>query len=154
MARGVKGTKGTDTRQLEVGQNADILADQGIDNVVVPVAGALDKDYADALAFMNEKVTIMIMETTNPNEPPIVEVGNNGKFRRFQRGVPTVTERKFVDCLIVKRTKITTPEYLNPAGERSTAIRQHSAMKYPFSVMEDKNPKGAEWLRRRMAEVV
>jgi len=149
-----------DTRDLNVGQPADIILKDGVLGVTGGAAiesigeKALNDDYFKELAFMDEHMTIMVNESSDENAENPVIVGNNGMFRQFFRGVPTVTQRKFVDCLIVKTGRVSTPEYINPAGERARSIRQQSAHKYPFMVVEDRNPRGAEWLRRRLAEVV
>jgi len=114
----------------------------------------LNSNYVSELAFMEEDMVITVHETEDQNaENPII-VGNNGTFKVFFRGVPTVAKRKFVDGLIVKSTRVTTPEILNAAGERTNIIKQHSAHKYSFTVDRDPSPKGKEWLMRRMMEAV
>ena len=154
----MKTGKETDTRDMEVGQIPDITMKDG-DLVtggltLEPVDKPLHKAYLDDLAFMEEEITIMLNETTDENAENPVIVGNNGIFKQFFRGVPTRAKRKFVDGLIVKSSRVSTPEVQNGGGERTFAIRQHPAQKFPFTLMEDRNPKGIEWLRRRMAEPV
>lgn len=151
-------TGGVSTEGMEVGQMPDIilgdgtLVTGGVDLAAIDTP--LESDYFKALAFMEEEIQVMVHETDDPNaENPII-VGNNGIFKEFFRGHTTVAKRKFVDGLIVKSSRVTTPEKLNKAGERCNVIEQHSAHKYSFSVVQDRNPKGAEWLRRRMAEAV
>jgi hypothetical protein len=58
-----------------------------------------------------------------------------------------------VDCLIVKSGRVSTPEFINNAGERAHRITQTSAHKYPFT-MQDRNPRGQEWLEGRMFEQI
>jgi hypothetical protein len=142
---------------MSVGQPKDIIVNETMNLVggesLEPVnERALNADFLDALAFMEEPVEIMVAETTDENAENPVQVGVNGQFQVFWRGVPTVTKRKFADALIVKSHRVSTPEMTNGSGERVRVIRRHAALKYPFSIMQDKNPKGTEWLRRRMAE--
>lgn len=118
----------------------------------------LNADYMDSLAFMEEEIEVMVQETSDENAENPITVGNNGIFKQFFRGVPTVTKRKFVDSLIVKTGRVTTPEVqiqgVKGGSERSFTIRQQSAHKYPFMVIQDRNPKGPEWLKRRLAEAI
>lgn len=151
-------SKGVETERLDVGQPNDIMLKDGTLAAGGADISAIDKplesDYFKDLAFMEEDVLITVSETEDANAENPVIVGNNGIFKVFFRGHPTVAKRKFVDCLIVKSTRVTTPETLNGAGERTNLIKQHNAHKYPFTVNEDRSPKGAEWLRRRLAEVI
>lgn len=144
--------------EMPVQQMADIALDDG----TIATGGAtleavyqgLNKSYIDELAFMEEMVEVMVHETEDPNAENPVVVGVNGVFKPFFRGVPTTARRKFIDGLIVKSTRVTTPEVLNGAGERTNIIKQHSAHKYSFSILRDPNPKSGEWLKRRMAEAI
>lgn len=147
------------TEDMKVGQPADIiLADGTLStgglSIEPATTDSLTDGYADELAFMEENIEIMVMETSDENAENPVTVGCNGVFKQFFRGVPTVAKRKFVDCLIVKSGRVTTPKIRNNAGEDAFAIRQASAHKFPFNVISDRNPKGAEWLRRRMMDQI
>jgi hypothetical protein len=152
------GRRETSTTDLNVGQPADIILKDGTlatgGATVEPVeTRGLNDDFMDELAFMEEEVTVMVHESTDENADNPVLVGCNGVFKQFFRGQPTIAKRKFVDCLIVKMIRVTTPEFTHQtSGERGRKIVQTSAMKYPFSIVEDKSPKGGEWLRRRMAD--
>jgi len=150
--------KETDASQMAVGQPADILFNDGtvgIAQSIEPVTSdQLQKDYLDALAFMEDEMIIVVQETTDRNAENPVRVGVNGVFAQFDRGKPTRTKRKFVNNLCVKSGDVTTPEYINGAGERAFKIVQRQAMKFPFMVIKDPSPKGTEWLTRRLAEVV
>ena len=144
-----------DSREFDTQTTQDINPDRANateSQKVVPVTDPLNKDYLDELAFMEDDVVVMVHESSDSNSENPITVGCNGVFRQFFRGVPMITKRKFVECLIVKQGRVTTPEYFNNAGERARSIKQTSAHKYPFSIIEDKNPKGTEWLRRRLAE--
>jgi hypothetical protein len=144
--------KEIDTRSMskEISQDIEMPGN----NRLITEIGVINKDYLAQLAFMEEEITVMVHESADENADNPVTVGNNGTFRQFFRGQPTRVKRKFVDSLIVKSGRVATPETQNGAGERTRVIRQTSAQKYPFSIMEDKNPKGAEWLRGRLAELV
>lgn len=146
------------TDEIKVGQQSDIILKDGSLAVGGASIEAIDKplnnDYLNELAFMEEEIEIVVNESADQNAENPVTVGNNGQFKQFFRGIPTIAKRKFVDCLIVKSSRVETPKIRNGAGEDAFAIRQYSAHKYPFMVVRDKNPKGVEWLRRRLAEVI
>lgn len=139
---------------MEVGQFPDLPIEATVGgSTITPVDTPLNKAYLDELAFMEEVIEIMVHEVDDPAAENPVMAGNQGRVVIFSRGVPTRARRCIVDSLIVKTDRITTPEYFNGAGERARSIKRTSALKYPFSVIHDPNPKGAEWLRRRMAEL-
>ena len=151
-------TNGIDTQNLKTQDPADIILGDGtllmggID--VAAIDTPMHSDYFAELAFMEESVTVMVHETDDQNAENPVMIGNNGIFKVFHRGIPTLAKRKFVDGLIVKSTRVSTPEVLNAVGERTNIIKQHSAHKYSFTMIQDRNPRGVEWLTRRMAEVI
>ena len=146
------------TEDVNPTQPADIILKDGTlatsGNAIVTIDRPLNAELMEEIAFMEEEITIMVQETADENAENPVIVGNNGVFKQFFRGVPTLTKRKFVDSLIVKTGRVSTPEYINNAGERARKISQHSAHKYPFMVVKDSNPKGAEWLTQRLSEQI
>lgn len=148
-----------DASQLPIGQPSDIILNDGSiavgQNLVEPITkDALNKEYQEELAFMDEMLDIMLHESTDKNAEDPVPVGCNGVFVYIKRGQPTRVKRKFVNHLIAKNTRVSTPEYTNAAGERAFKIVQQQGLKYPFSILKDPSHKGGEWLARRMAEVV
>ena len=146
--------KELNTNDMTVAQFDDISIDATNGGAVIqPVDTPLNKAYLDELAFMEEIIEIMIHEVDDPAAENPVAAGNSGRVQYFSRGVPAKARRCIVDSLIVKTDRISTPEYFNGAGERARSIKRTSALKYPFSVISDPNPKGGEWLRRRMAEL-
>jgi len=119
-------------------------------NVIETVEGTLHDKYMESIAFFEEMVTVLVAETTDKNAEKVVPVGNGGRFVFFQRGVPITCARKFVDSLIVKITNVSTPNKTLIGNEQTFGIAFQSALKYPFTIIEDKNPLGSEWLRKRI----
>jgi hypothetical protein len=152
------GQKEIHTGGMLLGAPSDILLNDGDlaigGNTIEPVDRPLNTDYMKELAFMNEEIDIIIAETTDENAENPVSVGVNGVFKLFFRGHLTRARRYFVDCLIAKSSRVTTPKVKNGAGEDTFAIRQHQSHKYPFTVVRDPSPRGAQWLRTRMAELI
>jgi len=111
------------------------------------------KSHAKLLAFAEEPVTFMIHETSDVNQSRYVQVGNNGQNKWLFRGVPYTLPRKFVEQLLrAKPVSIATPESRDDDGFRTTTIKKTSAMLYPLTILEDKNPISKEWQAQIMAE--
>lgn len=113
----------------------------------------LADDYADALAFMEEKLLVVLNEESDPNAENPVQVACNGINQFFIRGQAQEVKRKYVEILArAKRTTITTPEVTDATGARTHMIKQATSLRYPFQVLQDPNPKGPAWLRAVLSE--
>ena len=125
------------------------------DHSIDVIDGPTASDYAAELAFMEEPVTITVAETTDTNAIPVPGVWVNGRSQYFIRGVAVTVRRKFVEGLVrAKPINVKTKVSQAGAGEEPVnAIIRTSALLYPFTVNEDKNPRGADWLRKILAEV-
>lgn len=112
-----------------------------------------DKKTLDAMAFMEEPVKIMVHESTDENAQPVVDVYCNGVPQRFVRGMEQVVKRKFVQILINARTTSVRTRTGVEGGNVVNQLTRHTAVRYPFSVIEDRNPRGGAWLRESLASV-
>jgi hypothetical protein len=111
-------------------------------------SGAGDSKQLAELAFNEEFVEVMLHESTDPNAENPVFTACNGVTQYFFRGEVQTVKRKYVAILAAaKEHAIRTPEYTNSDGARATKITRTSSLKYPFSVISDKNPRGAAWLK-------
>jgi len=118
------------------------------------VDGPSINEYAKALAFMEEPVTVLVHEAATDNETPLVDVYVNGVAQYFIRGEPVTCKRKYVEGLCrAKPTHISTSVEERNSENPSNKVSRRSSLRYPFSVIEDKNPNGAAWLRKTLAEV-
>ena len=115
----------------------------------------LTADKAETEMFMAEKITIIVQDSSDENDHEIVETWVNGRVQRFLRGQAQLVKRCYVEALArAKRTtfKQTLDER---AGEQSfNQMRPHHSLAYPFTVLEDRNPKGQAWLRSVLAQRV
>ena len=157
MARGIPGSK-TDSNDLNTTQKSHIdmpadgmidrsaLREDGID--VAPAAGL--SDYARELEFMEELVEVEVHESTDPNAEPIIDLYCNGVPQRLIRGVPHAVKRKFVQILAnARQTSMTTTTKVD-GDNVVNRINKHSALRYPFRVVRDDNPRGRDWLRNTL----
>lgn len=119
---------------------------------------ATDKDFnlkevAKLEAFMAERVAVMIMATTDANAPPYCDLSVNGVKAVVRRNQPTEISRAHLEVLArMRETRWVQDEIeaMKPAGMET--LRGHTALAYPFVVVQDKNPKGGAWLAHIMAE--
>ena len=134
----------------------------GKDALVVPVEGTLHPDYAEALAFEEEPVKILIHRSTDKNPALCTDyIASNGTpaemlFRNgwvpigyLPRGIALITKRKYVGVLArAKQDTIRTEVTERPNEDPSNKIDKSTSQVFSFSVLEDRNPKGSEWLQR------
>lgn len=114
-----------------------------------------DVSKADKLAFMEEPVTIMVMSSGDPNEIPLVQVAVNGVTQFIKRDEPITVKRKYVERLARCKKTDFNQALDDSQGEVSFNVltRRHS-LRFPFSVIQDTNPKGAGWLKQILTEPV
>ena len=120
---------------------------------VIEVAGGSDLDSQVAqAAFMEEFLDVMIHESTDPNAESVIPVGVNGRMVWLLRGQPLQLRRKYVEVLArSKTTAYKTVKGRSYDGSDKVDLVGHTALTYPFSVISDKNPQGAAWLRSVLA---
>ena len=132
-------------------QGVQVIDDQP--DIQVVAQTELGKIAAEE-AFMAEEVTVVIMPTTDPNAPPYATINVNGEMKVIQRNVPTRVKRKHLEVLArMKETRWlqNVPDgYIGQID--ASSLRGHTGFAYPFTVTEDKNPKGGAWLANVMAE--
>lgn len=121
--------------------------------LIQPVERPVDKEKLEMLAFMEELVEVYIQPTTNPADEEIFEIFNNGQRELFRRGETKTVRRKFVNELAMR--KITTYKQREKVDEQGTRVIvqiPHTALRYPFSVVRDPHPRGADWLKFTLAQ--
>lgn len=113
--------------------------------VVAPGGEASDKLIHD-LAFMNEPVEVMILETQNQNDSTrLVTVGVNGKQFHFLRGQWRKCPRYVLEILArAKRENWAFSYKKNADGSTSDINQMHRMLRYPHQY-RDNNPKGPAW---------
>ncbi len=159
-------SKAVDALDTPVAQPDDITfpASGSIDGVretvIEPVADLYGfKEKAAALAFNEEILEVMISESNeqNPEHYVFLKVNGRGAMPNnvpwVPRGVPVKIARKYVERLCrAKPVNIRTVEARDMDGALTTRIHRTSALKYPFSVIYDPNPKGRAWLSNLLSQ--
>lgn len=118
------------------------------------MAAAGANDYLAQLAFMEEKVMVTVHESTNKNDDPMPMVAVNGVNQYFVRGQNQLVKRKFVEVLArAKPEAVMTDVQVQGLGaEPINRVLRNRAHKFPFSVIEDRNPRGGAWLSALLRE--
>lgn len=117
------------------------------------IDSVLTDEKAEVEKFMAEKINVIVLESADDSDDEIVQTWVNGRVQRFLRGTPQWVRRCYVEALA--RAKRTT--YRQVLDERLgtqafNQMRPNHTMAYPFTVLEDPNPKGPAWLKGVLAE--
>ena len=163
MPRGIydrSGSKELSSEDVKVGQDrpVDMPVTGSVSGILTAspeievVDSPLSNDYAAQLAFNEEYVDVVVHESTNPNDQEIFDVYCNGVPQWFKRGETQTVKRKYVEILArARQTSIATRTANSYDGEVVNRIDKHTAVRYPFSVIHDSNPKGRAWLKSVLA---
>jgi hypothetical protein len=115
-------------------------------------------EKAAILAFMEEPVKVIISDDSGKNPEKYIYLAVNGRgagpngIPWVPRGVEITVKRKFLNVLAgARQVKYTNYEEVNSEGERQSKQRATANDRYPFSVVEDLNPRGIDWLRQLRA---
>lgn len=113
----------------------------------------LHKEKAEALRFNEELVTVRVAETSDPDQGICISLWNGGVHQLFIRGQDVTCKRKFLEVLArAKPESFGNVEFLDEAGIRKIKWPKRTGQRYPFAVIRDDNPRGAEWLRKVLME--
>lgn len=121
------------------------------DKLIVPARGTVDQPENiaknDLLAFMNEPVEVEIQTTMDNTRAKAFEISVNGAKEVFVVGETKVVKRMFVEGLArAKRSDYENEEYMDDKMRRGYRWPQLNTQRYAFSVTQDNNPRGREWL--------
>lgn len=93
-----------------------------------------------------------VLAALNATTIPVDARKVNGRSQFFQRGTPQEVKRYFVERLARAKRTSYSQNLDERLGESMNNMQSRHALRYPFSVIEDKNPKGSAWLRQILAE--
>jgi len=148
-------------------EQKDVISDdpQEREPEIVVAQQLPNKDYLNELAFNEEPVTIRLEPSTDKNAATRFPVWVNGKggemFQNgqwqeigyFPVGVNFITKRKYLAVIVGAKVDTLHTEVRESESETpNNVIQRFTSAVHSFSVIEDKNPRGAAWiteLRRR-----
>lgn len=158
------------TADMPIGQKADIdlgdlinfirgesLADNVGEKPLTP-------EFLAELAFNEEPVTVRIEENSRSDFPEThaacavngrgAEVLHNGQWISMTWlpiGQVLTIKRKYVEVLARAKSDSIQTVHQDATVERpNNTVRRRTSSNYPLSIIEDRNPKGHEWLSRIM----
>lgn len=146
----VEGQAGQDTPRIMSTVGPAALSEA----VVEPVPNMIGiKEHAEALAFNEELIEVVVSPSTDRYAENPVYSAVNGRNQFFFRGQPQVVKRKFVEALARARTTAyTQDEFIDAKGNRAVRNIPSTSLAYPFQVLRDENPRGRDWLRQILAQ--
>lgn len=138
-------------RKMQFESRDDLVGD-------VVVAEELHKDYMEALAFMEDPITIRIERSSEKFAPPTIPCWVNGKgaevlvrgqwvsLGHLPVGVPLTTKRKYVEVLLGSKTDSIQTKTIKREDSEDNLVERFPSSTAPLSVLEDKSPRGVAWL--------
>lgn len=147
-----------DTDNLQIGQaSSATLPEFGEDSEIAIGGGESPdgptfSDYAAALAFMEEPVTIVVGGTGSKDDELLIQCSCNGSNQFVIRGKEQTIKRKYLESLVRGKpvavsTRIEGKESDNPTN----FIDQSYSLKNPISIRRD-SAKGMAWFEKICAE--
>jgi hypothetical protein len=153
----------SDTMKVE--QRAPIVDPSTYDGDIVLTERTHNQDYLDELAFMEEPVTIRIEPSSDKNAAGAFPIWVNGKPAEVYQnnrwdeigylpvGRVLVVKRKVLEVIIRAKVDTVSTRILEMDSERpNNVVQRFTSPVHSFSIIEDRNPRGAAWvteLRRR-----
>lgn len=154
-----------DSRSLPIGQKEKVALpplDQAVEHeplIVVPETALLKDDY-EKLAFNEEPLTILIHRSGEKFAPRCTDyVAVNGRpaemlckngwiaIGYLPRGQSIIVKRKVVERLALsKMDHISTTVITHDNEDPQNYVERTTVSMASFTVLDDKNPKGTEWL--------
>lgn len=141
------------TLEMPTDKDLDLMQrpDRKVESVDIDVVRSMD--HAQHLAFMEEYLVINIHETGEKGAENPVVLGVNGRQVAILRGSDTLVKRKYVELLLrAKPEAINTRITRGGDGEPRNHIDKKRALKHPFSINMDRNPRGRAWAQKIRSE--
>lgn len=165
-----------DSRSISIEQKPDVplpLTDPGGNPVpierepeIVTSDKPFTKAYYDELAFNEEWVKIRLEPTAEKNASTHFPIWVNGKgcevlqpngrideIAYIPVGLPVTIKRKYVEVIVRAKLDTIQTKVLDETSENPhNIVNRFTSAVHSFSILEDKNPLGIEWLtelRRR-----
>ena len=103
-------------------------------------------------AFMDDELTIHVSESREEGAYTVITPSVNAVNQPIIRGRQQKVKRKYVEALA--RSRITEYEQLvqDPSKPENIQMVPRSSVTYPFAVIHDPHPNGAEWLNQILAQ--
>lgn len=104
------------------------------------------KGSVELEAFMHEVITINVYPDGMPGALDVVTPTVNGINQPIIRGFDQRIKRKYIEALARSRVTNYVQEVADPTRPENIHMKPLSALTYPFTVRDDRNPRGLAWL--------
>lgn len=137
----------------KIGQDGVVEGKDDSPDLIMPVTEDLEdpvlKEKLEYERFMAEMVSVYIQPSSDRAQvDQVFDISVNGKSWIFRRGEEFTIPRYVVAGLCyAKQTAYENLEYTDNDGERKVKWPSRTGVRYPFSVVHDPHPRGADWLR-------
>lgn len=144
--------KNTDVVNETIAQGKEIpLSEIGVGVDIEKVSDVNFKDVAELEAFMHEILTIVVHQDRDEGSLDVISPNVGGINQPIVRGVNSKVKRKYVEALARTRTE-TFIQAQDQADLSNIKMVPRAVVTYPFSVINDPNPIGREWLEGILRE--
>jgi hypothetical protein len=122
----------------------------------IEVANKVDREFKNIVEyerFMNMPVGIMISETTDDRESPVVPVGCNNDQKWLPRGAKIVVRRYMLERLLrASTTEFSLVKVGDSDAEEGQRMKAKTKRPYAVTVLKDTHPLGTRWQERICSE--
>ena len=102
---------------------------------------------AERLKFDKEFIKILVNPPSQPFEPMIDVLSINGRKFFIKRGEPQWVPRCFVEMMMYcRRSTFGNVKGRNANGDETFSHPETRSSRFPCQIVEDRNPRGKEWL--------
>lgn len=134
---------------VDLSLDSDLNIIRKNEDVIVDPVGNINNDYFEELAFNEQELTIRLEPTQDKNAPLFVDVSVNGETIWIPVNQTFKIKRKFVGVLAsCKNDAIDTFEKETHDGNTIPDMSRRTSIRHPFSVIQDPDQRGYEWLVR------
>jgi hypothetical protein len=143
-----------ETEELGVPQEAPKSITELGDNRIEQLTenDVITKQGLELEKFMNEPVTIRVHDDSAEGSLPVICPNVNGINQPIIRNHDQTIKRKYVEALARCRTTVYDQAVPNPAEPANIQMVAKTMLSYNFQVVEDKNPRGRDWLKNILAQ--
>lgn len=143
---------------VKIDQKPTIVDREDTDSEIVIAPEVLNRDYQEALKFMEDPITIVVTRSSEKYAPHVIDCWVNGKgaevlmngkwveTRAIPVGMPVTTKRKYAEVLLRSKTDTVNTKVHKREDSEVNEVERYTSARAPLQVLKDANPKGTAWM--------
>ena len=143
---------------VKIDQKPTITEREDTESEIVIAPEVLNRNYQEALKFMEDPVTIVVTRSSEKYAPHVIDCWVNGKgaeilmngkwveTRAVPVGMPVTTKRKYVEVLLRSKTDTVNTKVHKREDSELNEVERYTSARAPLQVLKDANPKGTAWM--------